>query len=294
MSVKFMVFTDLHYDEMGDGAKRLDELVRAIEKNNPDFCICLGDFCEPIDDNLHLKSNIEGTGVPIYFAVGNHELDHHSIDEVQTFMRLEKTYYSFEVQEYKFIVLNTCYWNKDGVDYPYYRRNYKEQGAVFQVVPQDELEWLEAELQDNKKYIIFSHHSFINEFANRGVNNRQQVREILKNKNVLLCMNGHDHGDAMKMEDDTVFYTVNSASYMWAGSQIASSEELTRKYAYLHGILPYKQVLYAMVEIDETTIRIQGIDGEYLSVTPYDIGLHDYKWNGVLVLPRTSTYVIKY
>ena len=107
-------------------------------------------------------------------------------------------------------------------------------------------------------------------------------------------MNGHDHGDAMKMEDNIVFYTVNSASYMWAGSKIVSSEELTRKYGYLHGILPYKQAFYVIVEIDEATIRIHGMDGEYLSVTPDDIGLHDYKWNGVSVLPKTSTFVIKY
>lgn len=58
-------------------------------------------------------------------------------------------------------------------------------------------------------------------------------------------------------------------------------------------ILQYKQALCVYVEIDNDEMRIKGMDGEYLSVTPEDIELYDYRWNGVSVKPQTSSCVIK-
>ena len=34
------------------------------------------------------------------------------------------------------------------------------------------------------------------------------------------------------------------------------------------------------------------MDGDYLSVTPDDVELHDYKWNGVSIRAQTSSKVI--
>ena len=66
-----------------------------------------------------------------------------------------------------------------------------------------------------------------------------------------------------------------------------------KKYGYLNGFLFYKQAFFVNVEIDNSEIRISGMDGEYMSVTPDDVELYDYKWNGVSVRPQTSSYVIK-
>lgn len=112
-------------------------------------------------------------------------------------------------------------------------------------------------------------------------------------KDVLLCMNGHDHGDEYTVVDGIPYYTVNSATYVWCGAQIQSSEKLREKYDYLRGMLLYKQALYVDVEIDNEEIRIQGMKGDYLSVTPEDIELYDYRWNGVSIKAQTSSKVIK-
>lgn len=112
------------------------------------------------------------------------------------------------------------------------------------------MEWLEKELSDGKKYIIFSHHSLINEHRDRGIHNRAEIRNLFKDKDVLLCMNGHDYGDGFAVVDNVPYYTVNSATYVWCGSQIMSSEILKEKYGYLHGMLLYKQALCVDVEID--------------------------------------------
>ena len=106
-------------------------------------------------------------------------------------------------------------------------------------------------------------------------------------------MNGHDHGDDYSIVDGIPYMTVNSANYAWLGCQIASSKELQEKYSYLQGMLQYKQAMSAYIEIDDDEIRINGMDGEYLSVTPDDIGLYEYRWNGVSIRPRISSHLIK-
>ena len=67
---------------------------------------------------------------------------------------------------------------------------------------------------------------------------------------------------------------------------------LQDKYGYLHGMLLYKQALCVDVEIDDEEIRIKGMDGDYLSVTPDDVELYDYRWNGVSIKAQTSSRVI--
>ena len=154
---------------------------------------------------------------------------------------------------------------------------------LYPIITKEEKAWLEEELSDGKKYVIFSHHSLVNNHRDRGIYNREEIRELFRERDVLLCMNEHDHGDEYATVDEISYYTVNSATYMWCRSQIMSSEELKEKYGYLHGMLLYKQTLYVDVEIDDSEVRIQGMSGEYLSVTPEDVELYDYKWNGVSI-----------
>ena len=106
-------------------------------------------------------------------------------------------------------------------------------------------------------------------------------------------MNGHDHGDDYSIVDGIPYMTINSANYAWLGTQIASSRELQERYSYLNGILQYKQAMNTYIEIDNEEIKITGMEGEYQSVTPDDIGIHDYMWNGVSIRPRISSHVIK-
>ena len=165
-------------------------------------------------------------------------------------------------------------------------------GSVYPILPQEQLNWLREELNDHKKHIVFSHHSFSNEFAKRGVQNRDTIQNMFSAKNVLLCMNGHDHGDAVIEKNGTTYYTVNSSSNVWIGSQIDSSETLKEKYGHLNGILTYKEPFVVIVEIDDSKIKIKGVEGEYQSVTPKDIGLENYQWNGVSILPKASSWEI--
>lgn len=292
MSIRFLVFSDLHYDTVKDGDERIGKIIKKVKENQLDFCISLGDFCEPVLENERLVSAFLQTKVPIYYTIGNHETDQHHLDEILVFYDMKSPFYSFELENYKFIVLNTCFYSKDGVEEAFYENNYKIKGSVYPILPQEQLNWLREELNDHKKHIVFSHHSFSNEFAKRGVQNRDTIQNMFSAKNVLLCMNGHDHGDAVIEKNGTTYYTVNSSSNVWIGSQIDSSETLKEKYGHLNGILTYKEPFVVIVEIDDSKIKIKGVEGEYQSVTPKDIGLENYQWNGVSILPKASSWEI--
>ena len=115
---------------------------------------------------------------------------------------------------------------ENGTEKAYHKRNFKYSSPVHPIVPLDEIRWLQEELNDGKKYIVFSHHSFVNEFMKRGVSNKTTVQKLFRKKTVLLCLNGHDHGDSFTCVDDIFYMTVNSANYAWLGAQIASSKTL--------------------------------------------------------------------
>ena len=90
--INLLAFTDLHYDRMKDGDERLERIIRAIKENQPDFCICLGDFCDPVEKNKILVERLKKTGCPIYFTVGNTELLRNSLEETLKFWEMDKPY----------------------------------------------------------------------------------------------------------------------------------------------------------------------------------------------------------
>lgn len=219
--IKFTVFGDLHFDEVSDGNKRVSELVEHIKVAKPDFVVSLGDLCNPVEENREIVlEKFEETGIPMYHTIGNHETDDCYLDTALDFLSLQSPYYSFLCGDIKFIVLNSCYFSKHGQESSYYRRNYKENNSLYPIIPKVEKEWLERELGDGKRYIIFSHHSLVNNHRDRGIYNREEIRALFQGKDVLLCMNGHDHGDEFAVVDEITYYTVNSATYVWCGKDM--------------------------------------------------------------------------
>lgn len=291
--MKFIVFSDLHYDETEDGNKRIEDILENAKKRDLDFIVSLGDLCSPLESNRKVIDKFNSLGVPFYNVIGNHETDDCTFEEITRFFSMEKPYYSKIIGDFKLIFLNTCYLSKNWVEEEFCSRNFKNTNSIYPIIPREEVKWLEEELSDKMKYIIFSHHSLSNEFAKRGVSNRKQIQSIFEKSSVLLCLNGHDHGDDLTVINDVPYFTVNSANYVWLGSQIDSSEEFRRKYAYLQGLVQYKNAMSAYVEIDDEKINITGMDSEYLSLTPSDINLHDYRWNGVSIKPLISSYTLK-
>ena len=300
--VKFALFTDLHYDHIHDGHQRLENFITNVRKIDIDFVIQLGDFCVPKDENRFLLDLLDSIGIPHYHVIGNHDSDLYSREKVIKFLKMDNSYYSFKMQKIKFIVLDTCFIETDYGYEPYCKKNYDKTKDVYPVLPDYEFRWLEEQLTgDSEYYIIFSHHSFENEFAKRGVYNRSEIRDLINRindtgKKVLLCVNGHDHGDSLEKIGQTYYFGLNSMSYIWFGPKyehFCYSNEIHEQYPFLKDLVLYKDGLYAIVTITEDgCIDIEGIRGHYQNITPKELGVGDM-WNGRSILPIVSSLKVE-
>ena len=179
--MKFAVFTDLHYDAIPDGDRRIKEFVQVTKKEDVDFIIDLGDLCNPSDENKHILDELQEIGVNCYFVVGNHNSDEFSIDTVLKFFNLKQSWYSFIKGNIKFIVLDANYIKSSKGYKPYNKRNYNKTDDEYPYIPPEELDWLKNEISDDRYYyVILSHHSLANDFMKRGISNREEVRKILE------------------------------------------------------------------------------------------------------------------
>lgn len=297
-TIKFAVFTDLHYEHIPDGYERMKNFINNIKDEEVDFVIELGDFCNPKEENKFLLNMLDNVGKPHYHVIGNHDSDSFPKETVMNFWQMDNTYYSFTYSNVKFIVLDTCFIKTNNGYEPYYKKNYDKTKDIYPILPDYEYKWLENELNDDSRYyIIFSHHSFENEFEKRGVYNRNEVIELINRvnntgKKVLLCVNGHDHGDSLEKIGETYYFGLNAMSYIWCGPEhehFCYSEEIHKQYPFLKDMILYKDGLYAIVTIGEDGhINIKGMRGEYQNISPREAGL-GYMWNGRCILPVVSS-----
>ncbi len=297
--MKFAVFTDLHYDVIHDANRRLAEFINHVKESKAEFIIGLGDLCHPIDEHKHIIDKLNEYA-PCYLNIGNHDSDVYSLDTAIDFFRLKNNYYSFIIDDVKFIMLDSNYIRKADGSIIYNQPMGEVKEYAYPYISEEELEWLKKEIEDDQLYyVIFSHHSLTNELANRGISNRNEVRRILEHRNVedkriLLCMNGHDHGDDCKELNGIYYYTLNSMSYIWHGinQTFNYSEELYKKFPYMKNMILYEEPLHVIITIDENkNVKIDGIEGHYQNITPKEIGLGTM-WNAVSIEPKTSSIVL--
>lgn len=255
--IRFGVATDSHYADRAFSGKRyykqslqkMQEFVDVMNVENVDFIIHLGDFKDETPtkqetDTLNFLKDIEiifsKFKGPRYHCIGNHDVD--SITKKQFLEGIEntnipnnKSYYSFNKNGFHFIVLDANY-DANGKDH------FFKEGADWQDtnIPTEQLSWLQNDLENNTlPTIIFCHHPFF-EFYRDGykyhINNYKQVRDLLKNKNVVACFHGHIHDERYK-NIDGIHYITQFAMVDYNGLENNS---------------------FAIVEVNENTLNING------------------------------------
>lgn len=297
-SVKFALFTDLHHDVIPDGLERVKHFITRARETEVDFIIELGDFCNPCDGNKELLSLFNDFEKPHYHVIGNHDSDVYTKKEVMNWLGIKKSYYSFEINNIKFIVLDSAFISYGNEFQEYHRRNYKVTQGIYPTIPNYELRWLQQEiLESSVPIVIFSHHSLENNFKKRGVSNREEVQKIInqataEGKKILLCINGHDHADSIDKIGKTYHFTLNSMAYKWFGPEFEHfcyTSEIHEKYPYLKDIVLHSKPLSAVISIDEQcNIEIQGMEGGYEKVTPKELGITG-NWDGRRISPNVSS-----
>lgn len=83
--MKFAMFSDLHYDAIPDGNRRIEDFLDFVKKAEAEFIIDLGDLCYPSNENNQILDKLKSSELPCYFTIGNHNTDKLTIDEVIKF-----------------------------------------------------------------------------------------------------------------------------------------------------------------------------------------------------------------
>ena len=220
--------TDLHYADKPPAGTRhyretlakLEEAALQFERDKPAFIVELGDLIDAADsvdvELSYLKSiNREFSAIAKdrHYVLGNHCVDILTKEEFLSNIEREKSYYSFDRGGIHFVVLDACF---RGDNEPYGRKNFQWTDTN---VPQDELEWLAADLKASELPTIVFTHQRLDVSNNHGVKNGADVRKVFEsNGNVLAVLQGHSHQNDLK-EIGGIYYCTLVAMVEGTGSK---------------------------------------------------------------------------
>lgn len=304
--LSFAVMADLHMDIMHDGARRIQAFLDAAHAANVDFILSLGDFLyptrtysslcsldalpinlrlalehphEPQLDVLYRFNHFEK---PAYHVLGNHEMDFCTKQAVLDAYGLKRSYYSWHAKGWHFIVLDSSFYrDRNGILRDYERGGYFETDDLPYLSDQ-QLLWLEKELaSSDDTAVICSHQPLFP--CKRGIKNVLSFQAIVrqannKRKKVRLCINGHIHIDDLQEYEGVLYYTVNSISNLWMGTNYSAqhySEQIHENYPSLAFVAPYEEPLFAVITLDHNGIHVAGRKGEFVPPSPSQLG-----WTG--------------
>ena len=273
-NVRFGICADVHKDVMHDADQRLQAFISEMNEKDVDFIIELGDFTQPQDYNasfMNVWKSFEGQS---FHVLGNHDMDNdtgdrYSKDHTVSYLDMSARYYSFDIKGFHFIVLD----GNDKKDPP--------QSGYARYIGREQLEWLKQDLDLAKSPVmVFSHQSIEDP---GGVENATEVRKILEaaklksgKQKVIACFSGHHHIDYSTSINGINYIQINSMSYYWMGDdylQVRYSNEIDEQYPYIKYTAPYKDPIYAIVEIDSRgIIRITGRESSWVGPDPWELG----------------------
>lgn len=282
MKVRFGVCADLHTEFIHDAPTRMDVFLSACEEAGCDFCLELGDFCPPGERNIldkeAIRRKLASLSIPFYHVLGNHDMDRCRKSDVLCYLGTEKSNYSYDCGGVHFVVLDGCCYADGDVCRDYDNGNYKyaAEGKNVSMLSPETLAWLAADLAAaDYPAVLFSHQSLVESRASIG--NAEELRRVLRDapKGVLLAICGHEHVDRLEEREGVYYYCLNSMSYYWAG-RAYDHETFGQPYEGEHPMLrcvfPYRGPLFAVVEIDDSAIRIRGRTSEIVGKTPEQMG----------------------
>lgn len=278
--MKFGIFADSHVDYIHDGLSRVEKFYRTAINEKVDFCIQLGDFCAPHEDKIKIKKEIlslvRAQPIKTYHVLGNHDMDRNSKREVLDFVGQEGAYGSFDADGVHLIYLDASYYRDGNEEISYHYGNYKSAADTdLPLLPKAELAWLRSDLAGAKyPSVIFSHQSLVESRA--GIINAEDFREVIRTapRGVLMCICGHEHVDRIEEKEGVIYYCLNSMSYYWAGSAYTHSpygKEIEAEFPLIKYVFPYKEPLFAVIEITDGEINISGRETEFVGTKPTEV-----------------------
>ena len=227
--LRFGMTTDSHYANREHGGTRyyresiekMQAFIDVANSEKVDFIVHLGDFKDQdaVPDSertLEYLKLLESTygqfKGPKYHVLGNHDMDSISKGDFlahveNTGISTERSYYSFERNGFRFIVLDA---NFRADSTPYDRGNFDWKDTN---IPTAEVNWLENELKvSDKPVIIFVHQLLeIVEEGPYGIRNQAEIRRLLESSGkVVTVFQGHIHKERYHVINGINYYTMNA------------------------------------------------------------------------------------
>ena len=226
-AVRFGIVTDCHYanaDTVGTryyrhSLDKLGECVEAMNKQQVDFLVELGDFKDqnspPAEQKtLSYLQAVESVFCkfdgPAYHVLGNHDQD--SLSKTQFLTNIENTgidagrsYYSFDFNGVHFVVLDANY-KSDGTDYDHGNFDWTDAN-----VPAAGLQWLRRDLAASRGPVVVLVHQLLDGAGSHFVKNAAEVRQILEQSDrVLAVFQGHRHNGGYSLINGIHYYTLKA------------------------------------------------------------------------------------
>lgn len=151
-------------------------------------------------DKARILSLFRDFEKPSYHVIGNHDCDMCSKEQVFSYYGVDYgTYYSFDQGGFHFVVLDPCYFQKDGQYISYENGNYfdlsYEKEPVLPYLPPEQIQWLREDLARTPyPSVLFSHQRLTRDPV--AILNPEPVREVIASapNGVVLALNGMRHG----------------------------------------------------------------------------------------------------
>ena len=182
----------------------------------PDGIIHLGDIIEGTNEGTHvgmygLKLVAEQLGqnnIPIYWAIGNHDLRSVTKDEFKQTLQLERLDQIVDKDDYRLIFLDANYRENEEDVIP-------GKGHTFGYLHPKTLVWLEENLKTDKRVFVFMHQAAFdrillgdNGSPKQSIDNALVLRNILENYNVEAIFNGHIEVKLYEEEKGVKYYSL--------------------------------------------------------------------------------------
>ncbi len=269
-SIRFLSFTDLHHQPqvfVHDSASYLRSVMERAVRERASFIVQLGDLLHAPKRNGRLADVYNDFSIPTYNVFGNHDCDQEGYEYVLRMYRLERGYYSFDQNGYRFVVLDPNYVFP-GHGSVHFHPNHGSSSKGY--IPNEQLAWLERTIAETDlPCVIFSHQSLE---RSDGIVNRDDAWKILcaanrrRKRSVILCVNGHYHDDHCCIMNDVCCLDLNSVSYHWTDPENhLYADDVYERSPISRHCLYYKNPLSAVIEIEnDSLITITGTDGSYL------------------------------
>ena len=265
--IKLGMIADLHQDVMHDGPARLQVFLDAMQEEQPDALVQLGDFAYPTKKNEAVTRAFENAHPRTLHVLGNHEIDGgHTFDEVAKLWGMKGRYYTENVNGLNLVVL-------DGNEKP---QNHKSGYPAH--IGEKQLEWLAKQLNTlNGPILVMCHQPLA---GPSSIDNAEAVQTLLNAAadKVLLAVNGHTHIDHVAHAGRIPCLHVNSASYKWVGGSYRNKSypaDIHARFRWVEYTCPYRDSLFTTLTIDPARGRIdvKGRESRWVGKSPAQLGV---------------------